>query len=57
LFEQKQRQYLKGRRSTKTISDNNGNVIISEGTLIDDQLIDVAKKYGKLIELVMNNKA
>lgn len=57
LFEQRQRQYLKGRRATKTIADNSGNVIISEGMLIDDQVIDEAKQKGKLIELVMNNRA
>ena len=57
LFEQRQRQYLKGRSSTKTITDNLGNVIIGEGMLIDDSAIDEAKAKGKLIELVMNNKA
>jgi len=57
LFEQRQRQYLKGRKSTKTIADNSGNVIINEGDLINDEVIDAAKQCGKLIELVMNNKA
>lgn len=57
LFEQKQRQYLKGRFATKTISDNLGNVIIDEGMQIDDTVIDEAKSKGKLIELVMNNRA
>jgi Uncharacterized protein conserved in bacteria len=57
LFEQRQRQYLKGRRATKTISDSSGSVIISEGMVIDDQVIDEAKLKGKLIELVMNNRA
>ncbi|NJD03348.1 MAG: hypothetical protein FIA99_12320 [Ruminiclostridium sp.] len=57
LFEQRQRQYLKGRRATKTIADSSGSIIISDGMLIDDQVIDEAKLKGKLIELVMNNKA
>jgi uncharacterized protein YrrD len=57
LFEQKQRQYLKGRKATKTITDSEGNTIVSEGMIINDELIDVAKSKGKLIELVMNNKA
>jgi len=57
LFEQRQRQYLKGRYATRTITDNMGNVIISEGMVIDDAVIDEAKAKGKLIELVMNNKA
>lgn len=57
LFEQRQRQYLNGRRATKTIVDSTGSVIISEGMLIDDQVIDEVKLKGKLIELVMNNRA
>lgn len=57
LFEQRQRQYLKGRYATKAISDNMGNVIISEDMQIDDTVIDEAKSKGKLIELVMNNRA
>lgn len=57
LFEQRQRQYLKGRYATRTITDNMGNVIIGEGMMIDDAVIDDAKSRDKLIELVMNNKA
>lgn len=57
LFEQRQRQYLNGRRSTKTITDNSGSVIVNEGMVINDAIIDQAKSSGKLIELVMNNKA
>ena len=57
LFEQRQRQYLSGRRATKTIADNAGNVLINEGMLISDEAIDAAKLSGKLIELIMNNKA
>jgi len=57
LFEQRQRQYLNGRRATKTITDNLGNILVNEGMLIDNEIIDVAKDCGKLIELVMNNKA
>ncbi|MCX7711351.1 MAG: PRC-barrel domain-containing protein [Clostridia bacterium] len=57
LFEQRQRQYLNGRRSTKTITDNSGNIIVNEGMVITDEIIDQAKSSGKLIELVMNNKA
>lgn len=57
LFEQRQKQYLNGRRATKTISDDNGNIIVQEGMTISLDVIDVAKNAGKLIELVMNNKA
>ncbi len=57
LFEQRQRQYLRGRFATKSISDGMGNLIIAEGAEIDDAVIDNAKSRGKLIELVMNNRA
>lgn len=57
LFEQRQRQYLKGRYATRTITDSFGNVIISEGMQIDDAVIDEAKAKDKLVELVMNNRA
>ncbi|NLK86151.1 MAG: hypothetical protein GX279_01490 [Clostridiaceae bacterium] len=57
LFEQRQRQYLKGRYATRTIMDSLGNVIIGEGMQIDDAVIDEAKAKDKLVELVMNNRA
>jgi uncharacterized protein YrrD len=57
LFEQRQRQYLKGRYATRTISDSDGHIIIDEGLQIDDAVIDEAKAKGKMIELVMNNRA
>jgi uncharacterized protein YrrD len=57
LFEQRQRQYLRGRYATRTILDSFGNVIIGEGMQIDDAVIDEAKAKDKLVELVMNNRA
>jgi len=57
LFEQRQKQYLKGRKATKTINSSSGTVIISEGSTITDDVIELSKENGKLIELVMNNKA
>lgn len=57
LFEQRQKQYLNGRKATKTIVNNSGNTIISEGNTITEEIIEIAKESGKLIELVMNNKA
>jgi len=57
LFEQRQRQYLIGRRVTKTITDKNGNIIASDGMIINGEIIDQAKANDKLVELVMNNEA
>lgn len=57
LFEERQRHYLKGRKSTKNITDNQGMIIIRAGETISDAIIDRAKRCGKLVELVMNNEA
>lgn len=57
LFEERQRQYLKGRKATKSVADNQGMLIIRAGEAITDQIMDKAKGCGKLIELVMNNEA
>lgn len=57
LYEQKQRQYLIGRKAAKTIKDEAGNVIINKDDVIDGSIVDDAKEKGKLVELVMNNRA
>lgn len=57
LFEKRQKQYLNGRIATKTITADSGEVVIREGSVITDSVIDFAKGSGKLIELIMNNKA
>jgi len=57
LFEERQRQYLRGRKATRIITDSYGNTIINAGEMITDEIIDKAKQNGKLIELVMNNEA
>ena len=54
LFEQRQRQYLVGKKVTKTIYTSDGRVIINNGDIITEQLINEVKANGKLIELVMN---
>lgn len=56
LFEQKQKEFLIGRKITKTIKDSKGNHILSEGEVITEEAVDMAKDAGKLIEIVMNNK-
>ena len=55
LFEQRQKQYLKGKIVTKSISSTSGKVIIKEGVEITDEIFETAKANGKLVELVMNN--
>ena len=54
LFEQRQRQYLVGKKVTKSIYNSMGGIIINSGDIITEQLINEVKSNGKLIELVMN---
>ena len=54
LFEQRQRQYLVGKKVTKPIYDTSGGIIVNVGETITDQMIQTVKANEKLIELVMN---
>lgn len=54
LFEQRQRQYLVGKKVTKAIYNSSGGIIVSGGEIITEQMINDVKANGKLIELVMN---
>jgi len=54
LFEQRQRQYLVGKKVTKTIYNSSGGIIVNSGDIITEHVIDEVKANGKLIELVMN---
>jgi len=54
LFEYRQKQYLLGKKLTKTIYSNSGSIIAQAGEIITESIIDEAKREGKMIELVMN---
>lgn len=56
LFEEKQSQYIKGKKVTKNMENDLGEVIIEKGTLITEDIIEIAKKNEKMVELVMNNE-
>lgn len=56
LFEEKQKEFLIGRKVTRTVKDRTGNVLLSQGEVITEEAINNAKNAGKLIEIVMNNK-
>ena len=57
LFEARQKQYLIGRTATKTILDNDGNVLIDAGSKISAATVEAAKTAGKMVQLVLNNRA
>jgi uncharacterized protein YrrD len=57
LFEARQRQYLTGRKVSKRIESELGEVIAEEGNIITEELLDKAKAAGKFPELSMNTRA
>jgi uncharacterized protein YrrD len=57
LFEERQRQYLIGRKLSKRIVTDNGEVLGEEGDTVTAELIDKAKACGKYTELSMNTRS
>ncbi|MBM7582362.1 uncharacterized protein YrrD [Caldicoprobacter guelmensis] len=57
LFEQKQRRFLLGKRVTKKIVSEAGELLAAEGDIVTGELIDKVKAGGKLVELTMNIEA
>lgn len=47
-------EFLLGKKLQRTIVGSQGNVIASEGENVTDELIDKAKKEGKLVILALN---
>lgn len=54
VFEARQRQYLTGKRATKKIVGTGGQVIVEEGAVITDEIVEKALAMDKYIELTMN---
>jgi len=54
LFEEKQRQFLIGRRAKKTILDSSGNVLVEEGQAITKEILDKVTDKNKIIEITIN---
>ncbi len=57
LFEERQRQYLLGRKLSKRIVLDNGEVLGEEGDAVTAEMIDKAKAAGKYTELSMNTRS
>lgn len=57
LFEERQRQYLIGRKLSKRIVADDGEVLGEEGDSVTAELIDKAKACGKYTELSMNTRS
>jgi len=56
LFKEKQKQYLIGRKVNKNIKDAGGSIIIAEGAVIDESVIELAEQHNKFVELSQSAK-
>lgn len=50
-FKQRQRQYLIGKKLTQDIKDAEGNILIAEGTVITEDLLDLADNNNRFLEI------
>lgn len=53
-FEEQQRQYLLGKKAAMKITGTGGEVIVEEGEVITEEVIERAKAHDKYIQLTLN---
>ncbi len=51
LFKERQKQYLLGKKVIQDIKDADGVVIIPEGTIVTEEICNIAENKGKFVEL------
>ncbi|MGE5397158.1 MAG: PRC-barrel domain-containing protein [Chitinophagales bacterium] len=56
LFLERQKQFLLGKRVTRDVKDDDGSVLILEGTVIDESILAIAESKGKMVELAQNSR-
>lgn len=56
LFEEKQRQFLAGRKVKRRILDETGNVLLEKGQEITDEILSGVVDKNKIIELTINSR-
>lgn len=56
LFVERQKRFLLGKIVIKDIRDEKSKLIVSEGTIVDDTVLELVEKAGKMIELSENTK-
>lgn len=54
LFEKRQISFLMGKRLIRDIRSDDGNTIVSAGSVIDQKMVDLIKQSGKFTELSMS---
>lgn len=51
FFKQRQKQFLLGKKLIQDVKDAAGNILIAEGTLITEEIIDLAEQHNRFTEL------
>lgn len=55
VFEERQKLFLIGRRVSADIINDDGQILVKENTVIDEQVMNIVKAHGKMVDLIMNN--
>lgn len=56
IFEERQKKFILGKKASRKIEDNEGNVLINEGEIITEDSIEKVKSAGKFMELTLSIK-
>jgi uncharacterized protein YrrD len=51
FFKQRQKQFLLGKKLIQDVKDASGNILIAEGTLVTEEIIDLAEQHNRFTEL------
>jgi uncharacterized protein YrrD len=56
FFKQRQKQFLLGKKLVQDIKDTSGNVLIAEGTIVTEEIINLAEQHNRFVELSQCSK-
>ena len=51
FFKQRQKQYLLGKKLIQDVKDDAGNILIAKGTLVTEEIINLAEQHNRFNEL------
>jgi sporulation protein YlmC with PRC-barrel domain len=51
FFKARQKQFLLGKKLVQDVKDASGNILIAEGTLVTEEVIDLAEQHNRFTEL------
>ncbi len=51
LFKARQKQFLLGKKLIQDVKDASGNILIAEGTLVTEEIINLAEENNRFVEL------